>query len=205
MNERNRFARRYHWLSWKVKDFMEEPQNAICCNNTENQVLDLTSKKSRETRKISLDLAKENPDHLRKFFSPKGQKSLLNFCCEEVYLKMPAHHKILISDLNEKVLKNLKNVYEIQPENYEELVSLKGVGRKSLRALALISQLVYGSEISWKDPVKYSFAHGGKDGIPFPVDKKTYNKSIMTLKEAVELAEIGNREKLAALKKLSNL
>ena len=107
--------------------------------------------------------------------------------------------------MNEKVLKNLKNVYEIQPENYEELVSLKGVGRKSLRAFALISQLVYGSEISWKDPVKYSFAHGGKDGIPFPVDKKTYDKSIMTLKEAVELAEIGNREKLTVLKKLSNL
>ncbi len=203
MSPENKFARRYHWLSWNVKNFVQEPQNAVCCNKKEKRVLDLTSKKSKETRKISLDIVKENPDHLRRYFSPRGQKNLFNFCQREIYLKMPFHHEILDSDLNDKVLKNLKAAYEIQPKNYEELVSLKGIGSKSLRALALISQLIYGSEVSWEDPVKYSFAHGGKDGIPFPVNKKVYDSSIRTLKEALESAEIGKKEKLNALKKLS--
>ena len=101
-------------------------------------------------------------------------------------------------------MKILKKAYEIQPENYEELVSLKGIGPKKIRALALISDLVYGAKPSWKDPVKFSFAHGGKDGFPYFVNRRTYDSSIQILKDAVENARIGRREKLYAIRRLKD-
>jgi hypothetical protein len=115
---------------------------------------------------------------------------------------MPAHHPVLDMDLTKRGWKTLKNAYELQPENYEELISLRGMGPKKIRALALISELVYGTRLSWRDPVKYSFAHGGKDGYPYPVDRETYDKSIEVLKNAVEDAKVDKKEKYKALKRL---
>ncbi len=97
----------------------------------------------------------------------------------------------------------IRRAYEIQPRNYEELLSIKGIGPAAVRALALISELVYGKPVSWKDPIKYTFAHGGKDGVPYPVDFITYKKTINTLEEAIKQAELGNEEKIVALKRLS--
>jgi hypothetical protein len=89
----------------------------------------------------------------------------------------------------------IKKIYDIQPKNYEELVSIYGVGPSLIRALSLISQLIYGSKTSWKDPVRYSFAHGGKDGVPFPVDRNTFDKSIRFLRDAIEGGEISRNKK----------
>ncbi len=129
--------------------------------------------------------------------SDSGQKSISEFT-------MPVHHPVFDIDVGRDGMKVLQKAYEIQPENYEELVSLRGMGPKKIRALALISELLYGAEPSWKDPVKFSFSHGGKDGFPYPVDRKAYDNSIQVLKDAVEQARIGEKEKLYAIRRLKD-
>jgi hypothetical protein len=96
----------------------------------------------------------------------------------------------------------LSRVYEFQPKNYEELLSVKGVGPATVRGLALVAELVYGEKPSWEDPVKFSFAYGGKDGVPFPVDRKAMDESIQILKQSVQEAKIGDKEKLHSLQRL---
>lgn len=196
-----RFARRYHWISDKVKSFVEEPHAGICSDRKEMRVLDMTSHESEETRKVSLDLVKDNPIHLEKYFG-SGQTLLTDFQGDVEELSLPTRHHILPIDIGKNGMMILKKAYEIQPENYEELVSLKGMGHKKIRALALISELVYGAKPSWKDPAKFSFSHGGKDGIPYPVDKQVYDNSIQTLREAIEEAKLDKNEKMNALKRL---
>ena len=102
---------------------------------------------------------------------------------------MPRRHELIaLLDIGEAGRKALEQAYEIQPSSYEELIALQGMGPKRIRALALISQLIYGASPSWKDPAKFSFAHGGKDGTPFPVDRATYDSTIQTLHESIEEA-----------------
>ena len=115
---------------------------------------------------------------------------------------MPSHHPVLDMDISDKEFEVLKNAWEIQPENYEELVLLKGIGPKKIRALALISDLVFGESASWEDPVKYSFTHGGKDGFPYPVDKEVYDNSINTMRDAIDQAKLKKDEKMKAIKRL---
>ena len=98
--------------------------------------------------------------------------------------------------------KRLKQVYEFQPKNYEELLSVKGVGPATVRGLALVAELVYGEKPSWQDPVKYSFAYGGKDGVPYPVDRRAMDESIHLLKQTVQSAKIGDKEKTQSLQRL---
>lgn len=203
MHEYKNLARRYHWLSSGVKSFVEEPHTGICSQTKSSRVLNLVAKESRETRKASLDIARENPQRLKRYFEGKGQLSLDEFLGRRVAsLSMPTRHSLLRIDLDSKTLEALNRAYELQPESYEELVSLKGLGPKSLRALALLSELIYGTRASWKDPAKYSFAHGGKDGYPYPVDKITYDTSVEVLRNAVEEAKLGNKEKYRAIKRL---
>jgi hypothetical protein len=197
MNEN--FARRYHWLSRKVKSFINEPHSGICGDKKERYVLNMTSEKSEETRKASVDLINDNPEHLRKFLN-SSQRSL-----HDKYEKfsMPSHHPIFYKiDLNENDLRILKRAYEIQPKNYEELIALRGIGPKRIRALALISELIYGAKPSWKDPVKFSFAHGGKDGYPYFTNRRLMDKSTRMLEDAIEQAELGKKEKLYAIRRL---
>jgi len=99
----------------------------------------------------------------------------------------------------------MKQIYDIHPTSYEELLAMNGVGPMAIRALALISDLLYGGRPSWEDPIRYTFAHGGKDGVPHPVDLPTYARSIQILGDALEQAKIGKREKLDALKRLGNV
>ncbi len=115
---------------------------------------------------------------------------------------MPSHHPVLDMDISDKEFEVLKNAWEIQPENYEDLILLKGIGPKKIRALALISDLVFGESASWEDPVKYSFTHGGKDGFPYPVDKEVYDNSINTMRDAIDQAKLKKDEKMKAIKRL---
>jgi hypothetical protein len=98
----------------------------------------------------------------------------------------------------------MREIYDYQPKNYEELLGMKGVGPKTVRALALISDIIHGDKPSWQDPVKYSFAVGGKDGVPFPVDKKAMDESTEIIKSGIKQARVGNKDKLYALKRLHN-
>lgn len=196
------FARRYHWLSDKVESFVEEPHSAICSQRQEPSVLDLTAAESRENRKATLDLVRDGPSHLR-----FAQRSLFDFGSARDFaaleLSLPRRHELMPRrDIDESGRKALQIAYELQPESYEDLVALKGIGPSRIRALALISELVYGAGPSWRDPAKFSFAHGGKDGTPFPVDRETFDSSIRTLQEALEGAKLDKKDKYEALKRL---
>lgn len=197
MNPANKYARRYHWL--KTDNFTEGPNENIAGMNQEQDVLNLVSSETKETRENSVGLIQDNPNRLRKYFN--GQTTL--FDCETY--KLPARHEILKCDLSKKDWQMLQNAYEIQPKNYKELICLQGMGKKKLRALALVSKLIYGSKLDWKDPVAYSFAHGGKDGIPHPVDKPSYDHSIRFLFNIINSSEIKDNEKKKALRKLGQI
>ena len=191
MNTHTRYARRYHWL-WKINNFIEEPHKAIV--GKKGIALDMTARQSEEARKISLDLAKENPKRLeRQFKALKENQATLEG--KIMALKMPRR-------INWEAL---KQVYEIQPSNYEEFLAVKGIGAGTVRALAYISELVYGKPPSWKDPVKYSFAVGGKDGVPYPVDRKAMDEATKFLQMSLEEAVLGKKEKFLALKRLRSL
>lgn len=201
------FARRYHWLSDRIKSFVEEPHSAICSERQEQTVLDLTARESEDNRKATLDIVRDGPSHLGILHA---QRSLLNFRDSRPSpvpeLSMPRRHELIAAlDIDEASRKALQMAYELQPSNYEELMALRGLGPKRIRALALISELVYGASPCWKDPAKFGFAHGGKDGTPFPVDRETYDSSIRTLHEAIESARLEKREKYEAFKRLGRL
>ncbi|MBU4201790.1 MAG: DUF763 domain-containing protein [Candidatus Altiarchaeales archaeon] len=195
------YARRYHWLGEGVNEFVNEPHAGICCDMKGNDVLDLTASDSKETRKVSLDLVKDNPVHLERFLNKNPQRALAEF---EQEFTMPEHHPVLDVDIGKAGMEVIRRAYEIQPGSYEELISLRGMGPKRIRALALISDLLYGTQPSWQDPVKYSFTHGGKDGFPYFTDRRLMDESTSMLKDAVEQARIGRKEKLYAIKRLKD-
>jgi uncharacterized protein len=206
MNAENKTARRYHWLSDTTKSFVVEPQSAIVCDTKHPNVLNMTARESEASRKVSVDLAKEPTRKLIRlaqdvtFPAERQQQTLWQW--------LPAaqsNPQQLLETLNMPRNINwtaLSQAYETQPNNYEELLSIKGVGPATVRGLALIAELVYGEKPSWKDPVKYSFAYGGKDGVPYPVNREAMDQSIQILKEIVQATKIGDKEKTRALQSL---
>jgi hypothetical protein len=201
MSDQDRTARRYHWLSEHLQSFIVEPHDAIVGDTKRENVLNMTAKESENCRKASTDLAKERPEKLIRLLEsvrPVTQPSLQKWMPQSesksylVEFSMPR-------TLNWKLVRRL---YEVQPANYEQLLGIRGVGPATVRGLALVAELVYGTPPSWKDPVKYSFAYGGKDGVPFPVDREAMDKSTQILKNAIENARIGNNEKLKSLQRL---
>lgn len=214
-------ARRYHWLSDGLESFVEEPQAAICAQQEAAQPLDLTAEESAETRALSVDLVQDDPVHLKNEL--QGQHSLADFAAggsrprearladtlagldTAPALDMPDHHELRAADLSERALDQLQQAYEYQPEDFETLVELDGIGPGSLRALALIAGLVYDAESSREDPAKYAYAHGGKDGTPHPVDRERYDRSIEFLRSTVEGAELNHETKQASLKRLAEI
>ncbi len=195
MNERRRRARRYHWLSKKVRIFHEEPHTGIKAEEKEEVVLDLTSRKSRDNKEFILELLKnENPDKIVKLYSKV--KAMV----------FPERHPIVAyKDISSKNLyRILKKTYETDElSNFSDFYMLKGIGATTLRALSLVADVIYGVKPSFDDPVLYSYAHGGKDGYPYPVSRKDYDKSIEVLEKAVKMAKLGRTQELRILKKLS--
>jgi len=196
MNAATRYARRYHWL--QTDNFVDAPPESIAGVQS-GDVLNLVSNEATSARENSVGLVQDNPNRLRKYFT--GQTTL--FDCE--MQKLPSRHEILKCDLTKKDWQMLNDAYELQPKNYKELVSLNGMGKKKLRALALVSKLLYGSKLDWRDPVKFSFAHGGKDGIPYPVDRKNYDYTISFLRDVLDASNVASRQKALALRKLAQI
>lgn len=196
----DRTARRYHWFSDRVESFVVEPHSAIVGEAKHNSVLDMTAKQSESCRKVSVDIAKERPERIMRMVIPvreKQQEALEQWIRVSVNRQTPALK--MPCNIN---WKTLKAVYEFQPTNYEELLAFKGVGPATVKGLALIAELVYGEKPSWKDPAKYSFAYGGKDGVPYPVNRRAMDESIGILRRAVEQARIGDKYKLKSLERL---
>jgi len=204
MSAADRTARRYHWLSETTKDFVVEPHNAIVGDTKRQTALDMTAKTSEGSRKASVDLAKEPTRKLMRLAqsvpkpAPLNQKSLQQWL-PDAYSQQQVSTLSMPWNINWKAL---SEAYEMQPSNYEELLGIRGVGPSTVRGLALIAELVYGEKPSWKDPVKYSFSYGGKDGVPYPVNRGAMDESIQILKETVEAAKVGDKERARALQRL---
>ncbi|MEF8847546.1 MAG: DUF763 domain-containing protein [Candidatus Thermoplasmatota archaeon] len=203
INSDTKFARRYHWSSEKLEEFLNDPHDSILGKKNKDKVLDMGSKDSIKNQETCVDLVNDNPVHLKHDWATlnlnKNQKTLFN------YNEMKRGNSFSVENLDMPYRinwKKMREIYEFQPENYEKMLSLKGVGSNTVRALALISDLIYGEKPSWEDPVKYSFAVGGKDGVPFPVDKEAMDNSADILKKGVDEAKLKKKEKIKALKRL---
>jgi hypothetical protein len=194
MNTTNRYARRYHWVSDKVSNFVCEPETAIC-SQSKSKVLNLVAIESAEARDTITSIASE--EKAEKIVSQLNKLKTLN---------LPQRHYISTDDIYPDRLKNnFLSIYEHKPKDFESLLALKNIGPKTLRALSLISELIYDIPVSLRDPASYSFAHGGKDGFPYPVDCNTYDASTQFMIQTVEKIRIGDKEKLNALRRLSSL
>ncbi len=193
MNPERRTARRYHWISEGLRSFVEEPHRAICSEKREDQVLNMVARESRDSRRICTILASNHPERtIREIERIKE-------------LNLPRRYGITLDDIDPgRLYRILLKTYEHTPKEFEELLSLEGVGPKTIRALSLVGEIIYGCPPSFNDPARFSFAHGGKDGTPFPVDRETYDRTIEIIKRAVEAARVGNRERLEALRRMTN-
>jgi hypothetical protein len=194
MNETYRYARRYHWLGEQLSSFVNEPHSAVL-SETRGQALNLVASESDPARTTIADIATSQKPH-----------QILTDLKKIKTLDLPPHHYLTTRDLHpDSISRILLSTYERQPRGFEQLLGLQGVGPKTIRALSLISELVYGVAPSYRDPARYSFAHGGKDGIPYPVDKKTYDQSIELLRQAINRTKLGLGEKNEAVKRLNRL
>jgi hypothetical protein len=190
MNAGNKKARRYHWHSGQIDSFIEEPHAAVCGHN-QGLILNLTAKEAGDTRNGMLQLMKEKPEQMIR---------------EIQHLIMPDNHALEAKDVD---LKRLGAVLWLANEHplhdFEELLLLKGVGPRTLQSLTLVSEVIHGTPSRFKDPARFAFAHGGKDGHPFPVPIKVYDETIATLQTAVHKAKLGNQDKQEAIKSLHKL
>jgi hypothetical protein len=205
MCPQDRTARRYHWLSDNAKNFVVEPHDAIVGDVKRNMALDMTAKESESCRKTSVDIGKEKPKKIKRMIMsirPDYQKSLQEWMPKtsgKTWKEYPIDVLSMPRNINWKAL---SEVYEFKPQNYEQLLGFKGMGPATIRGLALIAELIYGEKPSWKDPVKYSFAYGGKDGVPYPVNRRAMGESIRILKQAIQEAKIGSKERTRSLQRL---
>ena len=189
MSGKDKTARRYHWHSENLKSFVDEPHSGICGKN-QGIILDLTAKSAVENRKGIIEISHEPPEKIMK----------------EVSLILPSHHDVRASDVNMKRLgAMLAMTREMQPENFEDLLLLKGVGPRTMQSLALVSEVIHGAPSRFQDPARFSFAHGGKDGHPFPVPTKIYDETLDILRTGIEKSKLGNSDKMQAFKKLHEI
>jgi hypothetical protein len=190
MREGDAMARRYHWHSQHVRSFVEEPHTAVCGVN-QGRILNLTATEAHATRQTMLGITQEKPEMMMQ---------------EIQHLVLPGHHDVRSGDVD---LKRLGTVlwlaHDAQPKDFEELLLLRGVGPRTVQSLALVSEVIHGTPSRFKDPARFSFAHGGKDGHPFPVPTKTYDEVIGTLQQAIRKARIGQADKAQALKKIHEI
>jgi hypothetical protein len=188
-------ARRYHWLGSRVDDMVNEPHAAVASDAGAQTVLNLVAAESDGTRTAAARFAAEDPARTSRELA------------RAISLELPRRHWVDIErDINPRHLKSvLLATYEAAPADFEALLAVRGVGAATLRALSLISELLYGAPASTRDPARYSFAHGGKDGFPFPVDRATYDGSIDFLETALARARIGDSDRLGALRRLQRL
>jgi hypothetical protein len=195
MNEESGWARRYHWLSDGMESFVCEPHKAVCSDG-QSRVLNMVARESEPSRQASAEIGRLHPEKL---------VAELKKITSNESLDLPGRHGIRASDIHPDRLSGIfVKTYERQPENFETLLGVPGVGAKTIRALSLLGELMYGARPSFRDPARFSFAHGGKDGIPYPVDRKVYDTTIRIMEKAVSEAKVESREKLQALRRMAS-
>jgi hypothetical protein len=188
MNEASGMARRYHWHSEQVSSFVENPHTSIYGKN-QGLILNLSDVKAAGAKQAMLEVLKEDP---------------LKMMPEIRKIVMPSHHDVRAKDVNLKRLGSvLALAHEKELRDFESLLLLEGVGPRTIQSLALVSEVIHGTPSRFNDPARFSFAHGGKDGHPFPVPIHTYDETIALLNNAIQKAKLGNTDKQQAIKNLS--
>lgn len=203
MNAETKYARRYHWLSEDVACFVREPHNGIVGEDHPEVVLDMTSRQSGGAQKLAVDLVNDPPSHLlhdwARLSKGEGQRSLDDWTATGAGRVVSPQVLSMPRTID---WRRMREIYDVHPRNYEELLALRGVGPSTVRALALISELVYGEAPSWKDPVRFSFTVGGKDGVPYPVNRRAMDESTEIIRQGIQQARLGDTEKMRALQRL---
>jgi uncharacterized protein len=207
MNQQNRYARRYHWLSSTMQSFVRDPHAAIACDQRRPS-LNLVAGEGDEHQQALTKIAKEHPDRLMRELQPFFREEKLplfdRLQDETADLYLPSRHSIFPADLNPaSVKKVLIKTYESQASSFEALLGERGIGPQALRSLSLLAEVIYNVPASRRDPAAYSFAHGGKDGHPYEVNRALYDANIQRLRETINRAKIGHTDKTEAMKSLA--
>ncbi len=209
LNLNDQTARRYHWLSETLRqaqgkpDFIEDPHSGIICDVRGNP-LNLTAKESKKNRDISTELVRVETKKFIKDVNLIQKKSSKNLVSMELYNKEFYWHPVVEEKFNMKRLeKTIFNIKEQDPKSFEQLVYLKGVGPRTIRALSLVAEVIYGARPSYQDPARYTFAHGGKDNVPTPIDRGVYDKTIEIMERGINKSQLSLREKALAQDRLA--
>ncbi|MGG6895528.1 DUF763 domain-containing protein [Rhizobium sp. BR 315] len=209
MNGDRRQARRYHWLSEGLASFLDSPHAAIE-GREQGEIINLADRRAERSRQGQLDLlASLGPDKIiREFKVLDGEVPVVREQDAQPmlpYLIMPAHHDVREEDVNMRRLHgNLAAAADRGPVDFEDLLLTPGVGARTVKALAMVAEVVHGAPCRFSDPARFSLAHGGKDRHPFPVPLKVYDETINVMKSAVRKGRLGRDEELAALKRLDD-
>ena len=233
MNGAEKRARRYHWCSTNLRSFVEEPHSGVVGDNR-GKILNLTDTEAKGARNSILEMSREEPERMLREIvqigKPASQMILLqdgksvgsieggHFTSPEQLelfpelietnersIVMPTHHEVLEQDVDLKRLGGvLATAYESQPKDFESLMLTPGLGPRTLQSLALVSEVIYGTPSRFTDPARFSFAHGGKDGHPFPVPLKIYDESIRVLRDSIEKSKLGYKDKSDCIRRLHN-
>jgi hypothetical protein len=189
MNDATGLARRYHWHSATVRDFTSEPHSAIVGESAiEGDIMNLVERRARPAQNALLEIAQEHPERILQ---------------EARKLSLPRHHDVRARDVDLKRLGAVLAVaYERGLRDFASLLLLENLGPRTLQSLALIAEVVHGTPTRFADPARFSFAHGGKDGHPFPVPLKTYDESLSILRRSLDAAKLGYSEKLDGFARL---
>lgn len=197
MNVQKRTARRYHWSSLNLQQtkedsFVDNPHTGVVGDNC-GKILNLTDKEAKTTRNTILDISKEDPQRIIDEFTQLQTRSIT----------MPRHEEVRAKDVDLKRLGSvLATAYESDPKDFESLLLTPGLGPRTLQSLTLVSEVIYGTPSRFTDPARFSFAHGGKDGHPFPVPLKVYDQTIKIMGECIEKSKLGYQDKSQCLKRL---
>lgn len=194
MNPDKRTARRYHWVSYELKGFLKDPHFGIIADSRE-EVLNLAAEESEENRKASIDLIAEGSSRLRSIISEVSSGPLTPYLGGVRYLRMPKRID----------WRAVEEANQLDLSNYEDLLLVRGVGPSLLRALSLLAEVIYGAPASRRDPARYSFAFGGKDGVPFPVKTRLMDRAIEVLRSGITQSNLTDYEKSSALGRLAVL
>jgi hypothetical protein len=187
MNEASRLARRYHWHSATVRDFTAEPHSAIVGQHT-GTIMNLVDRDAGPAQQALLAMARDDPSRT---------------LGELRRLRMPSHHDVRPTDVDEKRLGAvLALAHERELRDFASFLLLEQLGPRTLQSLALVAEVVHGTPTRFSDPARFAFAHGGKDGHPFPVPLRVYDESISVLRRALEAAKVGRSDKLQGMSRL---
>jgi hypothetical protein len=211
MNDGNRQARRYHWLSEGLTSFVDRPHSAIE-GKDEGEIVNLTDGRAAASRQGQLDLLQSlGPDGIAREFgklaasAEKSAPAVLSGQLALPHLVLPAHHDVRPENVSVRRLRgNLAAAADRGPQDFAQLLLVPGVGARTVRALAMVSEVMHGAPYRFSDPARFSLAHGGKDRHPFPVPIRVYDETIRVLKSAVQQAKLGRDEELGAIKRLDD-